>query len=232
MEENKTGLAGEKIAKTPKKKTKPALSGKKEELLSVVKDGVFYKNPILVQLLGMCSTLAISTTVINGLGMGVAVTFVLIFSNGIISLLRNFIPQKIRIAAYIVVIAGLVTIVEMVMKAYLPSLAESLGMFIPLIVVNCIILARAESFASKNAFLPSIIDGLSCGAGYTLAIFIVSAIREILGYGTLFGFHIMPESFSPALLLILPPGGFLVLGGLIALYQYIMKKIEPNQEEK
>lgn len=212
-----------------KEKTSPE---KKTQLISVVKDGVFYKNPILVQLLGMCSVLAISTTVINGLGMGVAVTFVLVFSNLIISLLRNFIPSKIRIASYIVVIAGLVTIVEMVMKAYLPSLAESLGMFIPLIVVNCIILARAESFASKNAVLPSVIDGLACGAGYTAAIFVVSMIRELLGYGTLFGFHIMPESFSPALLLILPPGGFLVLGGLIALYQYVMKKINKKEEEK
>lgn len=213
------------------KRRKPA-PGRKSELLSIVKDGILYKNPILVQLLGMCSTLAISTTIVNGLGMGVAVTFVLVFSNVIISLLRNFIPSKIRIASYIVVIAGLVTVVEMMMKAYLPSLSESLGMFIPLIVVNCIILARAESFASKNSVLPSLIDGLACGVGYTLAIFAVSLIRELLGYGTLFGFNVMPGNFSPALLMILPPGGFLVLGGLIALYQYVMKKVNREGEEK
>ncbi len=215
-----------------KKNIRRNASAKNGELLSIVKDGVFYKNPILVQLLGMCSVLAISTTVINGLGMGVAVTFVLVFSNIIISLLRNLIPSKIRIASYIVVIAGLVTVVEMIMKAYLPSLAESLGMFIPLIVVNCIILARAESFASKNRVLPSLIDGLACGAGYTVAIFAVSLIRELFGYGTLFGFSVMPESFSPALLVILPPGGFLVLGGLIALYQYGMNKLRKGEGEK
>ena len=215
-----------------KKNIRRNASAKNGELLSIVKDGVFYKNPILVQLLGMCSVLAISTTVINGLGMGVAVTFVLVFSNIIISLLRNLIPSKIRIASYIVVIAGLVTVVEMIMKAYLPSLAESLGMFSPLIVVNCIILARAESFASKNRVLPSLIDGLACGAGYTVAIFAVSLIRELFGYGTLFGFSFMPESFSPALLVILPPGGFLVLGGLIALYQYGMNKLRKGEGEK
>lgn len=205
---------------------------KKTGYLAIVKDGILFKNPIFVQLLGMCSVLAISTSVINGLGMGLSVTFVLVFSNLIISVLRNFIPSKIRIASYIVVIAGLVTVVDMVMQAYLPALSSSLGLFIPLIVVNCIILARAESFASKNKILPSIIDGLSCGIGYTFAICIVSVIRELLGSGTLLGFPVTGENFSPALLLILPAGGFLVLGSVIALYQWIMARAENRKGGK
>lgn len=186
----------------------------------IFKDGLLDQNPIFVQLLGMCSTLAVSTTVINGIGMGLSVTFVLVLSNLFISLLRNFIPSKIRIASYIVIIAGFVTVVDMILQAYVPSLAESLGLFIPLIVVNCIILARAESYASKHEPLPSVLDGLAMGAGFTVALVIVSAIRELLGSGTLLGIKVTPASFSPAVLLISPVGGFLVLGALIAVVQW------------
>lgn len=200
-----------------------------EELKKIFFDGLIFKNPIIVQLLGMCSALAVSTSVINGLGMGFSVTAVLICSNVIISLLRKVIPDQIRIASYIVVIAGLVTIVDMVMKAYIPSLSESLGLFIPLIVVNCIILARAESFASKNPVLYSAFDGLSMGLGYTASMVVVSAIREIFGNGTFCGIDIFGGNFSPALLIILPPGGFLVLGGVIALFQYIREKAEKKE---
>ena len=195
-------------------------------------DGIVYKNPIIVQLLGMCSALAVSTSVINGLGMGASVTAVLVCSNVIISLLRNVIPNQIRIASYIVVIAGLVTVVDMVLKAYIPSLSASLGLFIPLIVVNCIILARAESFASKNPVLASAADGLAMGIGYTAAMVVVSAIREIIGNGTILGFDIFGGNYSPALLIILPPGGFLVLGGVIALFQYVRSKTEKKEGEK
>ena len=195
-------------------------------------DGIVYKNPIIVQLLGMCSALAVSTSVINGLGMGVSVTAVLVCSNVIISLLRNVIPNQIRIASYIVVIAGLVTVVDMVLKAYIPSLSASLGLFIPLIVVNCKILARAESFASKNPVLASAADGLAMGIGYTAAMVVVSAIREIIGNGTILGFDIFGGNYSPALLIILPPGGFLVLGGVIALFQYVRSKTEKKEGEK
>lgn len=202
-----------------------------QEMKKIFFDGLVYKNPIIVQLLGMCSALAVSTSVINGIGMGVSVTVVLICSNVVISLLRKVIPDQIRIASYIVIIAGLVTVVDMVLKAYIPSLSESLGLFIPLIVVNCIILARAESFASKNTVLSSAVDGLSMGLGYTAAMIVVSVIREIIGNGTLFGFDIFGGNYSPALLIILPPGGFLVLGGVIALFQFILSK-KGKKEEK
>lgn len=204
----------------------------KQEMKKIFLDGIIYKNPIIVQLLGMCSALAVSTSVINGLGMGASVTVVLVFSNVIISLLRNVIPNQIRIASYIVVIAGLVTVVDMVLKAYIPSLSASLGLFIPLIVVNCIILARAESFASKNPVLASAADGLAMGIGYTAAMVVVSAIREIIGNGTILGFDIFGGNYSPALLIILPPGGFLVLGGVIALFQYVRSKTEKKEGEK
>lgn len=204
----------------------------KQEMKKIFLDGIIYKNPIIVQLLGMCSALAVSTSVINGLGMGASVTAVLVCSNVIISLLRNVIPNQIRIASYIVVIAGLVTVVDMVLKAYIPSLSASLGLFIPLIVVNCIILARAESFASKNSVLASAADGLAMGIGYTAAMVVVSAIREIVGNGTILGFDIFGGNYSPALLIILPPGGFLVLGGVIALFQYVRSKTEKKEGEK
>ncbi len=173
---------------------------------------MFAENPVFVLLLGMCPTLGTSTSVINGLGMGLSATAVLICSNFFISILRKFIPAKIRIASYIVIIAGFVTAVDMALKAYLPDISASLGVFIPLIVVNCIILARAESFASKNTPGKSAIDGLCMGLGFTAALVILSAIRELLGNGTLLGLPVLGNSYPPAIMMILPPGGFIVLG--------------------
>ena len=196
----------------------------------IIRNGLLDQNPVFVQLLGMCSTLAITTSVSNGLGMGISVTFVLVLSNLFISVLRKFIPAKIRIASYIVVIAGFVTIIDMVLKAYFRPIAASLGLFIPLIVVNCIILARAEGFASRNKPLPSLLDGLSMGIGFTLALVIISAIRELLGSGTLLGYRVMPDGFSPAVLVVSPVGGFLILGGLIALVQWLRSKGKKKED--
>lgn len=184
------------------------------------KEGLLTQNPVLVQLLGMCSTLAITTSVSNGLGMGVSVLLVLTASNVVISLLRKIIPNQIRIAAYIVVIAAFVTVIDLILQAYFPAISESLGVFIPLIVVNCIILGRAESFASKNSVAASAVDGICQGIGYTLVLLVMSAIRELLGSGTLGGVRILSERFG-ALMMILPVGGFLTLGCLIALTQWV-----------
>lgn len=186
-------------------------------------DGLLKQNPSFVLLLGMCPLLATSTSVSNGLGMGLSATAVLICSNVVISLLRKLIPNEIRIAAYIVVIAGFVTAVEMIIHAFLPDLYASLGLFIPLITVNCIILARAEAFASKNGVLESAADGVGMGLGFTGALVILSAIREILGNGTFFGFALFGENFLPATLMILPVGGFLTLGLVIAAIQKIQQ---------
>ena len=185
---------------------------------------LFDKNPIFVQLLGMCPALATSTSLINSLGMGLSVTAVLILSNLLISLLRKFIPKQVRIAAYIVIISGFVTSVELLIKAFLPSLDNSLGLFIPLIVVNCIILARAEAFASKNSPALSILDGLFTGIGFTFALSITGAIRELLGAGTVLGFTV--PGFKPILFFILPAGAFLTLGCLIALFNFILDSIK------
>lgn len=187
------------------------------------KNGIVENNPTFVQLLGMCPTLATSTSLLNALGMGAAATFVLICSNFVISLLRKLIPEKIRIAAYIVVIAGFVTMIDLLMQAFIPALSNSLGLFIPLIVVNCIILARAESFASKNKPLPSVLDGLTMGLGFTFALSCVAAVREILGSGTLLGFKLFGGT-APLTIIALPAGGFLVLGFFIALVQHIKSK--------
>ena len=189
-----------------------------------LKEGLVTQNPVLVQLLGMCSVLAITTSVSNGLGMGVSVTAILICANVVISLLRKIIPEQIRIAAYIVVIAGFVTMVDLLLQAYLPDIAESLGVFIPLIVVNCIILGRAESFASKNRPLAAAVDGLCQGIGYTLVLLAMSAIRELLGSGTLAGHVIFPAEYG-ALMMVLPVGGFLTLGCLIAFMQWAQRKM-------
>ena len=203
------------------------------------KDGLLTQNPVLVQLLGMCSTMAITTTLFNGIGMGVAVTFILICSNVVISLLRKVIPSKIRIAAYIVVIAGFVTMVDLLMQAYLPALSESLGIFIPLIVVNCIILGRAEAFASKNSVAASAVDGICQGIGYTVVLIVMCVVREFLGSGTFgggllgpegAGIRILPEQF-PAMMMILPVGGFLTLGVLIAVVQYFLAKDKKGADE-
>lgn len=192
-----------------------------KKLLRQLKEGVLDNNPTLVQLLGMCPTLATTTSVKNAVGMGLAATAVLIFSNLFVSLLRKFIPKQVRIAAYIVIISGFVTMVELLMKAFLFSLYESLGIFIPLIVVNCIILARAEAFASKNKPLPSAIDGFSMGLGFTFALLLVATVREIIGNGTFLGFSLFGEGYAPALLLVMPAGAFLTLGFVIAAVQKI-----------
>ena len=196
------------------------------------KEGLLTKNPVFVQLLGMCSTLAITTSLFNGIGMGVSVTIILICSNVLISALRKVIPSQIRIAAYITIIAGFVTVVDLLMQAFLPDLSESLGVFIPLIVVNCMILGRAEAFASKNGVLASAIDGICQGIGYTLVLIVMCAIRELLGAGTLMGIQIMPAGYTPALMMVLPVGGFLTLGCLIAVMQWAMAKSAEKAEKK
>lgn len=192
--------------------------------LNILKNGIATENPTFVQLLGMCPTLAVTTSLINAIGMGLSATFVLIFSNLVISLLRKFIPSKIRIASYIVVIAAFVSVIEMLLKAYLPAISDALGLFIPLITVNCIILARAESFASKNKPIPSVFDGLGMGLGFTLGLSVLGSVREILGAGTLLGISLFGKGFQPALIFILPPGAFLALGVILAVYNMIKDK--------
>lgn len=185
------------------------------------KEGLLDNNPVLVQLLGMCPTLAVTTTVSNAIGMGLAATAVLICSNLFISLLRKFIPKQVRIAAYIVIISGFVTAVELLMRAYFYDLYQSLGLFIPLIVVNCIILARAEAFASKNKPLPSIIDGAAMGLGFTFALILLAFVRELLGSGKIFGWAIPGYSENPMVIFVLPAGAFISLGLVIAVVQKI-----------
>ena len=194
--------------------------------LKILKNGLIDENPTFIQLLGMCPTLAVTTSVINALGMGLSATFVLIFSNMVISMLRKCIPSKIRIASYVVIIATFVSVIEMLLKAYIPSLSKSLGVFIPLIVVNCIILARAESFASQNKVLPSIIDGLGMGLGFTLALCILGSVREVIGNGTLFNIALFGESFKPALIFILSPGAFITLGIILGIKNAITLRKE------
>ena len=185
------------------------------------KEGFITNNPTFIQFIGMCPTLATTTSAKNALGMGLAVTAVLMFSNTVISLLRKLIPSQVRIAAFIVIISGAVTAIELLMKAFLPSLNAALGIFIPLIVVNCIILARAEAFASKNKVFPSLIDGLAMGLGFTGALFIIGSVREIIGAGTWFGMRVTPEAFKPATLFIMAPGAFFTLGVLAAVVNRI-----------
>lgn len=204
-----------------------------------LKEGLLTKNPVLAQLLGMCSVLAITTSLFNGLGMGLSVTIILICSNVLISALRKVIPSQIRIAAYIVIIAGFVTVVDLILQAFLPELAQSLGVFIPLIVVNCIILGRAEAFASKNTVLASLVDGLCQGIGYTVALVCMCVIRELLGSGTFGGgilnggegIRIIPEGY-PAMMMVMPVGGFLTLGFVIAFFQWFNKKLESKKKKK
>ncbi len=192
---------------------------KKNKYLATLLNGIITENPTFVQLIGMCPTLAVTTTLQNGVTMGIAATLVLMASNMVISILRKFIPDKIRIAAYVVIIASFVSIIEMVLKAFLPALAESLGIFIPLIVVNCIILARAEAFASKNSVGLSALDGLGMGLGFTVALAIISTVREILGSGTIWGASVGIS--APMTMFILPPGGFVILGLVIGMIQLI-----------
>lgn len=190
--------------------------------IKTLMNGIITENPTFVQLIGMCPTLATTTSLQNGFTMGVAATLVLTASNVVISLLRKYIPEKIRIAAYVVIIASFVSVIEMLLKAYLPDLAESLGIFIPLIVVNCIILARAEAFASKNSVGLSALDGLGMGVGFTGALSIISSIREILGAGTIWGVNVLGGA-TPMTMFILAPGGFIILGLVIAMVQLIIR---------
>ena len=202
-------------------------------------EGLLTKNPVLVQMLGMCSTLAVSTSLFNGLGMGIAVTVITICSNIFISALRKVIPPQVRIAAYITIIAGFVTTVDLLLKAFIPELSESLGVFIPLIVVNCMVLGRAEAFASKNGVLASAVDGLCQGIGYTVALVLVCVIRELLGSGTFGGgllnggegIRILAEG-TPAMMIVMPVGGFLVLGFVLAGSQWLTRRMNKNSKKK
>ncbi len=196
---------------------------KKQNFLSVFLNGLIWENPTFTLMLGMCPTLAITTAGSNGVGMGLATTAVLICSNLFISLLRNFIPEKVRIPSFIVVIASFVTMIDLFMKAYLPDLSSSLGMYIPLIVVNCIIFARAESFAFKNPPVLSIADGLGMGLGFTFAITLLSVIREVIGNGTFFGASVMPASYQPMAIMLQVPGGFVTLGLLLVAVNALRK---------
>ena len=186
-------------------------------------NGIFKENPTFALVLGMCPTLATTTSAVNGMSMGLATTFVLICSNVVISMLKNVIPDKVRIPAFIVVIATFVTIVEMLMKAHTPAIYDVLGLFIPLIVVNCIVLGRAEAFAAKNSVGLSALDGIGMGLGFTLSLTVIGIIRELLGTGTCFGQHIIPDNYG-MLLFVLAPGAFIVLGLLMGLFQKYVKK--------
>ena len=191
--------------------------------MQIVLSGILKNNPTFVLVLGMCPTLGTTTSAINGMGMGVATMAVLIMSNLVISLIKNFIPDKVRIPAFIVVIASFVTIIQMLMQAYVPSLYASLGVFIHLIVVNCVILGRAEAFASKNGALDSILDGVGIGVGFTLSLTIIGAVRELLGSGAIFGYSFGITDYMP-LVFVLAPGAFLVLGYLMAVFNKLVKK--------
>ena len=191
--------------------------------IKIIKNGIINENPTFVLLLGMCPTLATTTSAENGMGMGVATAFVLICSNVLLSGMKNLIPDQVRIPVYVVVVATLVTLLQMFMQAYSPALYKSLGIFIPLITVNCIILGRAESYASKNGVIPSFFDGLGIGLGFTIALTLLGILRELLGTGKIFGITIYPETYG-SLIFILAPGAFIVLGYLIALINKISKK--------
>ena len=194
--------------------------------VQIFTNGLVKENPVLRLVLGTCPTLAVTTMAFNGLGMGIAATFVLFCSNIAISLLRNVIPDKVRLPAYITVIATFVSIVQMLVKAYVPALDKSLGVFLPLIVVNCIILGRAEMFASKNKPLDSALDGLGMGLGFTISLSIISAVRELIGSGTLLGFPVLGSNYPGVLLFILAPGGYTTLGLVMVAFNAVMKKID------
>jgi electron transport complex protein RnfE len=204
----------------------------KKSKLSIFTNGFIKENPILVLVLGTCPTLAVSTQGSNGIGMGLCVTFVLTFSNIFISALKKIIPDKVRIPCYIVVISTFVTVLQLLLQAYLPDLNKSLGLYVPLIVVNCIILGRAEAFANKNSVVDSALDGLGMGLGYTCALTIMACIRELLGAGTLFGHVVTANLFSPMSIFVLAPGGFFTFGCIIAALNKLTKgKREKKQKE-
>ncbi|NLI22593.1 MAG: electron transport complex subunit E [Clostridiales bacterium] len=207
------------------------MSGKKG-ITAVFMNGIINENPTFRLLLGMCPTLAISTAVTQGVGMGLATTFVLVFSNLVISLLRNVIPEKVRIPSFVVVIATFVTIVDLLLKAFIPSLSQSLGLYIPLIVVNCIIFARAESYAFKNPPLRALADGFGMGFGFTLAITLLSAVREVIGSGTFLGIQVMPAAYHPMAIVIRPPGGFVMLGLLLLVVNAVIKAVDKRKLAK
>ncbi|HHS49734.1 MAG TPA: electron transport complex subunit E [candidate division Zixibacteria bacterium] len=203
----------------------------KNNLFKDFSKGILIENPVLVLGLGLCPALAVTSSAVNGLGMGVAATFVLLMSNIIVSLIKPLVPPKIRIPIFILVIATFVTIVKLVMAAYTPALSEALGIFIPLIVVNCMILGRAEAFASKHGPLRSTADALGMGLGFSLTLVLLGAFRELIGEGSIFGHNLMGSSYQPALLMILPPGAFLSLGMMVALSRWILEKTTPKGGE-
>lgn len=193
-------------------------------LIGIVKEGFWKNNAVFKQVLGMCPALAVTTSAINGIAMGLASTAVLVCSNIAISLIRNFIPSKVRIPSFIVIIASFVTVIDLVMNAYLHEIHKVLGLFIPLIVVNCMILGRAESFASKNSTLKAVADGVGIGFGFTFALFLLGSVREIFGNGTILNISITPEQFQPAIAMILPPGAFIALGFILFFINYFEDK--------
>ena len=202
------------------------------KMSSVFLNGVLTENPTFRLVLGMCPTMAVTTAAINGIGMGLAATFVLIGSNTVISILRKFVPDEVRIPAFVLIICTFVTMVQMLLQAFVPSLYESLGMFIPLIVVNCIILARAEAFASKNGVLASAVDGAGMGIGFTLALTLIAGIRELIGAGTIFGVSVFGGGYEPMLVMILPTGGFLTLGILMGIINALAQRTEKKHIKK
>ena len=204
----------------------------KKGLRGVFVNGIFNENPVFRLVLGTCPTIAVTTSVTNGIGMGLAATLVLLGSNIVISSLRNFIPNKVRIPAYIVVICTFVTMIQLFMQAFIPALYKSLGIFLPLIVVNCIILARAEAFAGRNPVLDSALDGLGMGLGFTIALIIIAAVRELLGNGSLMGYQLLGSSFEPVLLFVLAPGGFLAFGLIIGIINGITNKRQSKKKAK
>ena len=200
--------------------------------LSAIKNGIIDENPTFIQVLGTCPTLAVTTSAINGIGMGLSTMAVLVCSNLFISLLRKIIPDTVRIPCFIVVIASFVTIVQLLLTAFLPALNESLGLYIPLIVVNCIVLGRAEAFASKNGPLTSLCDGIGNGLGFTLALCFIGLIREFLGAGTLFGVTVLPEAFPKTLVMIMAPGALFTYGSLMAIFKRLIGKMKANKAAK
>ena len=203
-----------------------------KKLYSVFKQGIIFDNPLLMLMIGLCSAIAVTTNVSNGIGMGLAMTFVLLFSEIIISIFRNLIPSMIRMPVFIIVIAAFTTIVDLMMKAYFPDLSKSMGVFIPLIVVNCIIMGRVEAFASKQNLPSAIADALGMGLGYTWVLIGLAAIRELLGNGTFAGIQVMPASYEPILFFILPPGGFFVFSLFISFNIWLKNKMEASTRKK
>ena len=199
--------------------------------LNILTKGFFKENPTLILVLGCCPTLAVTTSVVNALGMGAATTFVLLMSNMLISALKNVIPDKVRIPSYIVIIATFVSMIDLLIQGFLPSLSASLGVFIPLIVVNCIVLGRAEAFANKNTVFDSLLDGLGMGIGFTIALTLIGAIREILGSGSIMGFQFIPAEYH-ILIFVLAPGAFLVFGFVMAAVRFIVNKREEKKKQK